>query len=666
MTEATTQRDTQDFRLLFTPMEIGRREVKNRIVSTAHATGFGEDGLLNDRYVRYHERKATGGAGLIMTFGSASVYRESAASYGSVSLWDPENEPYFRDLADRVHAHGALLMSQATHMGRRGSSLESGRPLQAPSAVPEPVHREVPHVLRTDEIPPIVEAFAEAAARLERCGWDGVEITSLGGHLIEQFWSPLINDRTDAYGGDLAGRMRFSVEVIDAVAEAVSDDFIVGFRMTGDPLTDAVGLTPDDMLEIASRLDGLGRIDLFNISGGTGATYASQAATVPPDTFARGCYNHLARKMKDVLSVPVIAAGRILDPSQAEEALAAGDCDLVAMTCAIIADPDLPRKAQAGDVGRIRPCIAINETCIGRLYEGTGIGCAVNPAIADDSLDGLAPANNRGKVVVVGGGPAGMEAARVAAERGHEVVLLERSERLGGQVASGAAAPERPHFGRHAMWLEGELERLSVDVQLGVEATAEGVLALGPDAVVLATGSLAVVPPEADGLKAQCATDVDLLDGRVAVEPGDRVLVYDAEGKIRGASAANLAAEAGAARVELATPLFAVCEDLDVTQRPNVYRRMAKNGVVLSPNQSLADRQNSEGPVLKDAFSDEERVVRDADLVVFVGYQASVDGLADSLSEARPGLEVHLVGDGMAPRLLADAVREGVRAGNAV
>src|ERR687896_1432010 len=220
MTDAErTDGAATELRLLFSPIRVGSRDVKNRIVSTAHATGMAAGGILNERYVRYHERKAAGGAGLVMTFGSASVYRESAASYGSVSLWDPENEPFLRDLADRVHAHGALLVSQATHMGRRGRSLESGRPLQAPSAVPEPVHREIPHILRTEEIPPIVEAFAEAAARLERCGWDGVEITSFGGHLIEQFWSPLINDRTDQYGGDLTGRMRFSVEVIEAVSE---------------------------------------------------------------------------------------------------------------------------------------------------------------------------------------------------------------------------------------------------------------------------------------------------------------------------------------------------------------------------------------------------------------------------------------------------------------
>jgi N,N-dimethylglycine/sarcosine dehydrogenase len=654
-----------EFPLLFSPQKIGRREVKNRIVSSPHATGFDDGGVLNDREVRYHERKAAGGAGLIMTFGSASVYQESSASYGSVSLWNPENEPFFRDLAERVHAHNALIMSQATHMGRRGNSAESGRPLQAPSAVPEGVHREIPHVLRTDEIKPIVDAFAEAAARLERCGWDGMEITSFGGHLIEQFWSPVINKRTDRYGGDLTGPMRFSVEVIEAVAEAVSDEFVVGFRITGDPLTDAVGLTPDDMHEIATRLGELGRIDLFNVSGGTGATYTSQAATVPGDTFARGCYNPLARRMKEHLSVPVLVAGRILDPDQAEEALAAGDCDLVAMTRAIIADPDMPRRAQQGEVTRIRPCIAINEGCIGRLYSGMPIVCAVNPTIADDSLDEFRPAENRRRVVVVGGGPAGMETARVTAERGHKVTLLERAQRLGGQTASAAAAPERPHYGRHVEWLERELTRLGVDVRLETEATVDSVLDLNPDAVILATGSRAVIPSEAEGVEGRCATDVEVLDGSVAIEPDARVLVYDREGKYRGGSIANFVAEAGASRVELVTPLFAVCEDLDEVQKPATFRRLAKNDVVLSPNQLLAGQRDGH-LLLSDEWSGRKRVVEEADLIVFVGYQAAEDTLFEPITNASPDIEVHVVGDAVAPRRLNDAVLEGVRVGSTI
>jgi hypothetical protein len=369
--------------------------------------------------------------------------------------------------------------------------------------------------------------------------------------------------------------------------------------------------------------------------------------------------------MKERLSVPVLAAGRILDPQQAEEALAAGDCDLVAMTRAIIADPDMPRKAREREISRIRPCIAINEGCIGRLYAGMPIVCAVNPGVADDSLDNFAPAERRHRVVVVGGGPAGMEAARVAAERGHDVTLLERADRLGGQVASAAVAPERPHYGRHVEWLRRELARLKVDVRLGPEVSAEDVLSENPEAVILATGARSGIPEEAKDVKVRCATDVDLLDGRVSVEPGSRVLVYDREGKIRGGSIANFAAEAGASKVELATPLFAVCEDLDEIQKPPMYRRLAKNGVVCIPNQILAGQRDG-NLLLRDAWSDQERVIRGCDLVVFVGYRVAASELFDSLSETEPGLELHLIGDAVAPRLLNDAVLEGVRAGNAV
>jgi dimethylglycine catabolism A len=325
-------RMTTRFRRLFEPIRIGSRAAKNRIASTAHATGYDVDGLLTRSYVEYHARKAQGGAGIILAFGSASVHRGSMASYGSVRLWDPVNEPHLRELARRAHEHGALILSQATHMGRRGNTLRGGGPLQAPGAVPEPVHREIPHVITIAEIQEVIQAFAGAARRLEACGWDGIEITSFGGHLIEQFWSPVINRRTDKYGGDFNGRMRFAEEVIRAVTEAVSEDFIIGFRMTGDPMTGEGGLSREDMLEIAQRLDSLSLIHLFNISGGTGATLASQAATVPPVFFPPGCYNHLAHAMKEVVSVPVLVAGRILTPEQAEAAAAGSipDCQCVA------------------------------------------------------------------------------------------------------------------------------------------------------------------------------------------------------------------------------------------------------------------------------------------------------------------------------------------------
>ncbi|HLR63047.1 MAG TPA: FAD-dependent oxidoreductase [Lentibacillus sp.] len=652
----------RDFQNLFSPFRIGCREVKNRIVSTAHAPGF-DSGLLNKRHVDYLERKAAGGAGLIMAFGSASVYKYSSASYGSVSLWDPENESLLEDLADKVHAHGGLIMSQATHMGRRGDSSISGRPLQAPSAISEGVHRETPHVLRIEEIPPVIDAFADAAARLERCGWDGIEITSFSGHLIEQFWSPAINKRTDRYGGDLTGRMRFSEEVIEAVAEAVSDDFIIGFRMTGDPVTDDLGLDQDDMLEIAERLDRLGHIDLFHISGGNAATYAAQSAVVPGDTFARSTFNHAAHRMKENLSAPVLVAGRILEPEQAEEALVNEDCDLVGMTRAIIADPELPQKTMAGELSQIRPCNACTEGCIGRLYMGMPIICTVNPAIGDSSLENFEPADYTRRVLIVGGGPAGMEAARVAVARGHDVMLLERGDRLGGQMTAAVAAPERPHYGRHIEWLKKELERLNVDVRLKTAVTPDSLIELDPDKVVLATGSYPDILTAAGDVTARCVTDIAILEQDVSIEKDERVMVYDREGKFRGASIANFAANAGASQVELVTPLWSVCEDLDAMQKPELYRLLAENQVVLSPNQQLAGQKDGY-LLLNDVWSGNKRLADEADLVVFVGYQTAEDALYEQMKQADPQLNVQIIGDAIAPRRLSDAISEGVRIGS--
>ncbi len=653
---------TAPYPRLFEPITIRRREIKNRIVSTAHNPNWEGDGLISEKHVRYHVRKAAGGAGLVMTFGSADVHKEGGAFTDSVKLWEPANEAALRQLAEGVHRHGAAVISQASHLGHRGNSLISGRPLQAPSEVPQPVRREIPHVLKKGEIKAIVTSFAEAARRLERCGWDGIEITSFGGHLIEQFWSPRINRREDEYGGDLEGRMRFSIEIVEAVGGAVSDRFMVGVRMTGDPLYNVIGLGADDMLRIAQHLDGVGRIDFFNISGGTGSTLESQAATVPGDTFARACYLPLARRMKQHLSVPVLAAGRILDLEEAEAALAGGDCDLIAMTRAIIADPDLPKKAAAGEVDRIRPCIAINEGCIGRDYQGYPMLCAVNPAIAWPELDEHTGAQTHECVVVVGAGPAGMEAARVAASR-HRTTLLERSHRVGGQIATAARAHERPLLGRHIQWLERELERLGVAVRLGAEGTVDSVLALDPSVVVLATGATSGLPTEVQGVNIHCVTDVDLLEGRVAVAVGSAVLVYDPEGLNRGGSIANFAAEAGAASVELATPLLTVCQDLDPTQQPAMLRRLARNRVVCSPNHVLVEPEGGR-LVLKHAWS-EEKLQVEADLAVFVGYRRAASGLEDELRAARPDLQVLMAGDCIAPRRLHDAVAEGVSAGNA-
>jgi 2,4-dienoyl-CoA reductase-like NADH-dependent reductase (Old Yellow Enzyme family)/thioredoxin reductase len=648
------------FPLLFEPLELGSKVAKNRIVSTAHATRLDAAGLLGEEYIRYYERKAEGGLGVLCTFGSASVHRDSTPSYGCMRLWEAANEPMLEELADRVHAHGALILSQATHLGRRGQSRKSGTAVSAPSALPEPVNRDVPHVLSRHEIRDIVDAFAAAAARLERCGWDGVEITSFGGHLIEQFLSPLVNTRTDEYGGDFAGRLRFAREVIERVGDAVSPSFLVAFRMTGDPLTDTLGLDRDDMLEVARALDEIGRIDLFSISGGTGAVPEAQAATVPPDYFPRRCYAELGKAMKGAVKVPVLLAGRILDAEDGEATLASGEADLVGMTRALIADPDLPRKAASGEHARVRPCMAISQDCIGRVNLGMGVICAVNPEIGRtppaprDASDALL------RVVVVGGGPAGLEAARVAAEHGHDVVLFECENRLGGQVRIGAAVDDRPSYAAHVDWLEQELGLLGVSVERTTEATARTVLEQEPDAVIIATGSTAALPDEVTDLTPRSTTDVALLAGDCEVDPSWRVAVYDNEGYIRGAYAALIARAAGA-EVQLVTSLPAPCAALDPWLRPQLLRRLGRTGVRYLVDKELVG-DDADGLVVKDAWSDELVTVA-ADLFVFVGYQRARAGLAEELRAERPDLPLTLVGDCLAPRRVSDAVSEGARAG---
>ncbi|MDX6532353.1 MAG: dimethylglycine catabolism [Gaiellales bacterium] len=650
------------FRHLFTPLNLGSRTVKNRIVSTPHATRYDVGGVISSSYVDYNARKAAGGLGLLMPFGSASVHPTSSPSYGAVALWNARNELPLTEIADRVRPTGALLISQATHLGRRSNSRKSGQVVRAPSDVPEGVNREISHVMTTADVRAIVRAFASAAKRLERCGWDGIEISSFGGHLIEQFWSPRVNTRADRYGGTFEKRMQFVREVIEAVAEAVSDTFLVGMRLTADPMTPDLGLTREAMLEIAAGIDAIGRVDLFSISGGTGATAEAQEASVPTDAFPRGVFNEVAGAMRRTLGVPVLVAGRILTAAEGEAALERGDCDLVGMTRALIADPDLPAKAQAGKAARVRPCVALNQECIGRVNLGMPMRCAVNPQPAPaPTAAGRSASIDR--VVVIGGGPAGLEAARCAAAAGHDVTLVERSERLGGELLLAVSVGDHPDVEPYLTWLVDELERHSVTVQLGQATAPAQILSLSPTRVVVATGATSFVPPGAAALGCATVTDVAALRDPAVLAGADNVLVYDRNGGFRGASAAFAAAAQGCT-VTLAAPLVSVVDDIEPWLRPSLLQRLAALEVVNLPDLNWVESDGSGAFVHR--WSGRPYEHTPFDLVVFTSFRQADDSLGRALMAADPDLQVDLVGDCLSPRRLYEAVLEGSAAGAGV
>ncbi|MEO5757108.1 MAG: NAD(P)-binding protein [Mesorhizobium sp.] len=516
--------------------------LRNRVMSTAHAPAYVENGWPTERYRLYHEEKAKGGLALTMVGGSSNVSSDSPSAFGQLYAGDDTILPWFEKLTAGVHSHGAAIMCQLTHMGRRTSSdVGNWLPVIGPSNIRERAHRAYPKSMEKADIIRVTKDFAAAAIRCKKGGFDGIEILSHS-HLLGQFLSPLINCRQDCYGGSLENRLRLTFEVLNRVRDAIGDEFVLGLRITGNDFLKG-GLNQGECIEIAQRLDQSGLVDFLNVLAGAPYDDLGLSQWMPPMRTPAARFLGVAKGIRDAVSLPIFHAGGIADLATARHAIRDGIVDMVGMTRAHIADPYLVSKLQAGQEERIRTCVGMNY-CADRVNQGKDALCGQNAATGRERLfpHRFARHQKTGlRAVVVGGGPGGMEASRVLAERGFIVTLFEASSQLGGQINMAAGGSTRRQMRGVIDWLVGELDHLGVDVRYNILAEAEDILREKPALVVVATGGL----PRALNVKgAHLARPIwDVFTEKPPV--GD-VIIFDDRGDHHALVAAEAATESGA------------------------------------------------------------------------------------------------------------------------
>ncbi len=585
---------------LLQPFQLKHLSIRNRLLSTAHEPAYTEDGFPKDKYRLYHAEKAKGGIGMTMIGGSAVVAPDSPQAFGNILLYKDEVVPWLRALADDVHGHGAAVMIQVTHLGRRTTWAKADwLPIVAPSPVREPAHRAYPKAMEDWDVRRVVAAYADAAERVRAAGLDGLELECYG-HLIDQFWSPLTNARDDGYGGALANRLRFATEVLRAVRDRVGPDFIVGVRMVCDEDHDR-GLTRDDGLEIARRLSASGLIDFVNVIRGHIDTEEGLAHVIPGMGARSAPHLDFAGEVRAATGLPTLNAARIQDVATARPAIESGKLDMVGMTRAHMADPHIAAKIAAGREHEVRPCVGM-AYCIDSIYGGQAL-CIHNPATGREATMPHVVARSDGprrKVVVVGAGPGGLEAARVAGARGHAVTLFEAADRPGGQVLVTAGLKRRREIAGIVDWRVAQCEAHGVHLRLNTYAERDDVLAESPDVVVVATGGL----PNTSFLTAGedlVTTAWDVLTGAAKVA-GD-VLLYDDNGAHPGLTAAEFIARSGAA-LDFVTPERSIGPDVGGTSYPAYLKAFAEHDVSVTLNLRL-DSVRREGNRLVARFRDD-------------------------------------------------------------
>lgn len=615
---------------LLQPFQLKHLTLKNRILSTSHEPSYAEDAKPKLRYKLYHEEKAKGGVALTMFGGSANIAPDSPAAFGQIYVGDDDIIPYFQEMAECIHHYGAALMCQITHMGRRTYwDVEHWLPVIAPSPLREPAHRSIPKEMEHTDIQRVIRAYGAAARRCKAGGLDGIEIEAYG-HLFDSFWTPLVNQRVDEYGGSFDRRMRFSLEALAEIRKQVGDDFIVGIRMSGDESTPG-GLTPEDCLAIMQRLAATGMLDFINIIKGWIGTDEALSHVIPNMGGPAGPHLPLVAAIREEIDLPLFHAARIADVATARHAIRGGILDMVGMTRALMADPYLVQKIERGQEDEIRPCVGIGY-CIDRIYVGREALCIHNPATGREATipHNVSKSNEAPrKIVVVGAGPAGLEAARVCAERGHRVVLFEANGKVGGQLQIAARASRRADIIGITDWLYGQVKRLGVVVHLNHYADAVDVLAEKPNVVILATGGLPNFEFLPEGAKLLTST-WDILSG--TVKPAARVLFFDDQGNHAAYSCIEFMIDHGS-RVELATPDRIIAQDIGGTSYPAYLKSFYDHNVTFTLNHRLVGVTRRDGELRASLYNEYNKttVERFTDQVVIENGTLPVNELYTAL-----------------------------------
>ncbi len=647
-----------EFQYLFSPLKIGNIVVPNRIHFAAHMTNFGEGQRISDRHVFYYRERAKGGCGLITTE-ELTVHPSDHAYDRLVDAFEPGVVKGYRRLTHAVHEFDTKIFAQLNHNGMQADGTISRLPVWGPSPGSDPLFREICKEMEPEDIKECCDYFARSAEYAREGGFDGIELQAGHSSLIRQFMSPATNHRKDEYGGSLENRLRFCIEVIESVRGATGDDFALGIRLNADEMHPRGGITLEEAKKIAIYLEQNSSLDFMDLSLGTfynlflveGSMHTPLAYTVP-----------LSSGISSVVNLPVFCTNRINDPHLAEKILQDGQADMIGMVRALICDPELPNKAREGRTEDIRHCIACNQGCIGRMGLGYSLGCVQNPAVGDEERWGtgtLRSCDTQKIVIIVGAGPAGLEAARTAALRKHRVILLEKESEVGGQNIIAGKAAGRQEITGVTRWLLGQINKLDIDLRTGVDASADMIIAERPDAVVIATGSVPKLKPfPGEYSSPQVVSTVQVLTGEV--EAGNRVLLVDNDGHHQATGTAEFLTDRGKSLHIITSSLFAggnlgPLQDLFLTRK-----RLAEKNVTFTPDIAVMEIQ---GNVVKglNVYSNELIDFEGYDTIVLACGNVSDDRLYFELKGKVK--ELYRAGDCVAPRKTDMAILEGHRVG---